>query len=180
MTLEPTSKAIEPGTATGGPEDLIAHEADLAKMETQRLETLETRAGAVLTLVLAIAAFAASALNTATFKHSMVAVGVVALFLLVAAGFAVLALGPRAVMVRFWMKQPGYAKLEKRMTEAEDAISQLRPEAVSPAPLLESWRARRAVSAYLAERKALWLTCSLICLLLAFLSAGVASVLIVD
>lgn len=37
----------------GGPEDLIAHEADLAKMETQRLETLETRAGAVLTLVLA-------------------------------------------------------------------------------------------------------------------------------
>ena len=32
----------------------------------------------------------------------------------------------------------------------------------------------------LAERKALWLTCSLLCLLLAFLSAGIASVVIVD
>jgi hypothetical protein len=180
LTLKPTSTAVQPGTGGVGPAQLVDHEADLAKIEAQRLETLETRAGAVLTLVLAIAAFAASALNGATFKHNMVAVGVVALFLLVAAAFAVLALGPRALLVRFWLMQPGYARVEKRMTEAENVINELPPEMVSAAPLIESWRARRAVSIYLAERKALWVTCSLGCLLLAFLSAAVASVVIVD
>jgi len=35
------------------------------------------------------------------------------------------------------------------------------------------------VSSYLAEAKALWLTCALVCLLIAFVAAGVAAVIIV-
>jgi hypothetical protein len=41
-------------------EQWITHETELARIEEQRLQSLETQATAVLTVVLAIAAFAAS------------------------------------------------------------------------------------------------------------------------
>ena len=38
-------------------EDLVAHEAELAKAEEQRIQSVETQAGAALTVILAIVAF---------------------------------------------------------------------------------------------------------------------------
>jgi len=92
--------------------------SDLAKLEEQRVQGLETQGTAILTVVLAIAAFTASTVDRPMLQDD------------------------------------------------------------TPA-ILESWRARRALSAYFAEAKALWVTCSLICLLLTFVSVGVAGLLLV-
>jgi hypothetical protein len=47
-----------------------------------------------------------------------------------------------------------------------------------PAAIAESWRARRAVSEYLAERRALWVTCALTSLLVALVCAGFSALFI--
>ena len=70
-----------------------------------------------------------------------------------------------------------YAQLERRLIAAEKRIAgNPSDEAIA---VLESWRARRAVSTHIAEGKALWVSYSLISLLVAFLAAGVASLIIV-
>jgi hypothetical protein len=139
-------------------EQMIRHEAELAKLEGQRVQSLETQAGAVLTVVLAVGVFAASALNRATLENHRIAVGAAVLFLLVAAGFAVAALGPRAARVSFWTWQRRYAKKERLLAAAETSLTQPLAGIAQSDAILESWRARRAVAIYVAERKALWLT----------------------
>jgi hypothetical protein len=160
-------------------EQMILHEAELAKLEGQRVQSLETQAGAVLTVVLAVGVFAASALNRATLDDHRIAVGAAVLFLLVAAGFAVAALGPRAALVGFWTWQGRYAEKERRLDAAETSLTEPLAGIAQSHAILESWRARRAIAIYLAERKALWLTWSLISLLFAFVSAGIAALVIV-
>jgi hypothetical protein len=122
----------------------------------------------------------ASAVDGATLKDNLVPVGFVAFFMLLAAGFVVAALGPRALKARFWMLLPDYAAKEQELADANAAMVGACPESAEPDLILASWRARRALSSYLAERKALWLTCALICLLLAFISTGVAALVIVS
>jgi hypothetical protein len=162
------------------PADLmITHESDLAKLEEQRVQGLETQGTAILTVVLAIAAFTASTVDRQTLQDNPVLIGVAVFFMLGAAGFAIAARGPRALKARFWtVVKPAYGPLlEERLAQADNAISHAQTDD-TPA-ILESWRARRALSAYFAEAKALWVTCSLICLLLAFVSVGVAGLLLV-
>jgi hypothetical protein len=81
--------------------ELIAHEADLAKLEEQRIQNIETQATTVLTVVLALAAFAASALDIQTLNDHTGWIGVVVLLMLAAAGFAVAARWPRALLAGF-------------------------------------------------------------------------------
>jgi hypothetical protein len=161
-------------------EQLIVHESELAKLEEQRVVSLENQATAIVTVVLAIEAFAASAVDGATLREHRVLIGIVVLLMLCAAGFAIAARGPRAIRARFWTRLlPGYAPLERRVADAEERLR----GSASPddcAVILESWRARRALSTYLAESKALWVTCSLICLLFAFITAGVVAVVVVS
>jgi hypothetical protein len=174
---------VWPKNVSGGDlttERLIIHEAELAKIEEQRIQSLETQAIAVLTVVLAIAAFAASVLDRDTLRSHFLSVGGVAGVMLVAAGFAVAALGPRALKARFWMLQSEYAARERHLAVADATLAGDLRDVSAAQAILESWRARRALSSYLAERKALWLTCSLIALLLTFVLAGVAAMMIVD
>lgn len=157
-------------------EDLIAHEAELAKAEEQRIQSVETQAGAVLTVVLAIVAFAASAINKKTFEDNLALIALVMAFLLIAACFAVAALGPRALKVKPWTAlQRSYRAKETALEATEDALKAASPDSATAVAILANWRARRDISIFLAERKALWLTCALACLLLAFVSAGVTA-----
>ena len=161
-------------------DQLIAHESELAKLEEQRVLDLESQGTAILTVVLAIAAFAASAVDGATLKDNPTPIAIAVFLMLCAAGFAIAARGPRATRAKFWTRLlPGYGPLERRVADAEQGISGA-PTSDDAAVILESWRARRALSAYLAESKALWVTCSLICLLLAFIAAGFTALLIVS
>jgi hypothetical protein len=161
-------------------DELIAHEADLAKLEEQRIQNIETQATTVLTVVLALAAFAASALDIKTLHDHTGWIGVVVLLMLAAAGFAVAARWPRALLAGFWTRvNPAYGRKEERLAKAECKIRSPLPASGDPDSILESWRARREVSNDLAEHKALWLTCSLGCLLGAFLMAGVVALIIV-
>jgi len=119
-----------------------------------------------------------STLDRQTLQDNPVLIGVAVFFMLGAAGFAIAARGPRALKARFWtVVKPAYGPPEERLAQADNAISHVQTDD-TPA-ILESWRARRALSAYFAEAKALWVTCSLICLLLAFVSVGVAGLLLV-
>lgn len=153
----------------------IQYESEVAKLEEDRIAGLESQATAILGLVVAIAAFAASALNTSTLEESWGWIGAVAAAMFLAAGFAIAARGPRALGVRFWeATNAEYAALEERLKRAEEAVGAASLGAEG-AEIVECWRARRAVSSYLAERKALWLTCALLCLLLAFVAAAVAA-----
>lgn len=166
-------------------EDLVAHEAELAKAEEQRIQSVETQAGAALTVILAIVAFATSAINKSTFEDHLAPIAVVLAFLLVAACFAVAALGPRALKVGAWTAlQRSYRAKEHVLAETESAMRvQTDPSGTDPggpgAAILANWRARRDVSNFLAERKALWLTCALASLLLAFIGTGVTALQIV-
>jgi hypothetical protein len=153
---------------------------ELAKLEEQRVQAQETQATAVLTVVIAIAAFGASAINGNTLRHHTVSIGVVVLLLLIAVGFAIAARLPRAIRLRLWSRRlPHYASLEQRLTTAEAALRDDLDAGAERGAILESWRARRAVANYLAEAKALWLTCSLACVFVAFIAAGVSALEIV-
>jgi hypothetical protein len=89
------------------PEDLIGHESELAKAEEQRIQSVENQAGALLTVVLAVAAFAASAINKRTFEDNLESIAPVVGLLLIAACFAVAALGPRALNIAWWTAPAG-------------------------------------------------------------------------
>jgi hypothetical protein len=161
-------------------DQLITHESELAKLEEQRVVSLEHQATAIVTVVLAIEAIAASTIDGATLSEHRAPIGIVVVLMLCAAGFAIAARGPRAIRARFWTRLlPLYGPLERRVADAE---KRLRGSASldDSAVILESWRARRAFSTYLAEVKALWITCSLICLLFAFITAGIVAVVIVS
>jgi hypothetical protein len=156
---------------------LIAHEGELAKIEETRVANLETAAGAILTVTVAVFAFAASAINASTLTDSKTAIGIVVLFMLLAAGFSVAAHGPRALKARFWTRwMQRYAQLEQQLAAAENTLKASSED--DPTVILDSWRARRAVAAYLAEKKALWVTCALMSLLVAFVCAGVSALFI--
>ncbi|MEA2232097.1 MAG: hypothetical protein QOD83_1913 [Solirubrobacteraceae bacterium] len=159
-------------------DQLIAHESELAKLEEQRVQNLDGQATAIVSVVLAIAAFSASAVDTKTIESEPLPVGLVGLFVFLAVGFAVAARGPRATRTRFWtVVDQDYARLERRLAKAEQHIAgNPSDEAIA---VLESWRARRAVSSHIAEGKALWVSYSLLCLLVAFIAAGAASLIIV-
>lgn len=161
-------------------DQLITHESELAKLEEQRVVNLESQGTAILTVVLAIAAFAASAVDGATLKDNPAPVAIAVFLTLCSAVFAIAARGPRATRARFWTRLLAeYGPLEERVAAAEQGISGgATPD--DSAIILESWRARRALSTYLAESKALWVTCSLICLLLAFIAAGFTALIIVS
>jgi hypothetical protein len=161
-------------------DQLITYESERAKLELQRIQALETQATAVLTVALAIAAFAASALDLKTLKNNLLPIGVVAFWMLIAAGFAVAALGPRAVRARFWMLGRRYRELEQKLTAAEDGLDTVPLTGDQAAAVVNGWRAQRNVSRHLAEAKALWLSCALICLLFAFIASGVAALVIAD
>lgn len=83
--------------------------------------------------------------------------------------------------LKIWKRlNPDYGGLEDDLRRAEDAIwweqhtvSQVRRA------VLENWRARTRVSAWLAEQKARWLSWALVSLLAAFVAAGVAALVIV-
>jgi hypothetical protein len=102
-------------------------------------------------------------------------------FLLIAACFAVAALGPRALKVKAWTAlQPSY-RCRERVLAATESVLRAQTNSTGTntgavaAAILANWRARRDISSFLAERKALWLTCALASLLLAFVSAGVTA-----
>ena len=166
----------DPGTA----DRLIGHEQELTKLEEERIQGLENQATAILALVVAIAAFAASVVDKSAIAQHRLVIGAVAFFMFLAAGFATAARGPRALKVEFWgALQKRYGELEKRLRSAEETIASDLSAADAPSAIVESWRARRAVTTYLAERKALWVTCALGCLLLAFAAAALAALVIV-
>jgi hypothetical protein len=156
---------------------LIEHESELAKAEEQRIQALETQATAMLTVVLAIVAFAASAINKKTLEENTAGIALVFGFLLVTSAFAVAALGPRALKVLAWTRfQPAYRQREQRLSATEERLRQAEVDIdLSPA-ILDNWRARRSVSGFLAERKALWLTLALMSLLLGFVSSGIVAI----
>jgi hypothetical protein len=162
-------------------EDLVAHESELAKVEEQRIQSVETQAGAVLTVILAIVAFAASAINKKTFEDHLPPIALVMAFLLIAACFTVAALGPRALKVKAWTAlQPSYRGKEQTLAATERVLrDQTNSTGTDPgavaAAMLANWRARRDVSSFLVERKALWLTGALASLLLAFVSTGITA-----
>jgi hypothetical protein len=159
---------------------LIERERNLLTLEEQRVRSLETQATAILGLVVALAAFGASALDAKTLAQHTAPITVVVVLLIVAASFAVGARGPRAVHARFWHKLlPEYARREERVRRAEAAVQASRSDTRALyGAVLESWQARTAVTNYLAENKALWVTCSLFSLLVAFIVAGVATLVI--
>jgi hypothetical protein len=164
---------------------LISRQQELHKLEEQRISGVETQATAILTLVVAISAFGASALNSGVLAKNTLEIGAVALLLLISAGFAVAARGPRSLKAGFWRQlDPQYDKrerdLETRERELEEAATQQLAAAPIAKAILATWQARTAVSSWLADRKALWLTCALIFLLLAFIAAGVAALLVVE
>jgi hypothetical protein len=165
-------------------EDLVAHEAELAKAEEQRIQSIETQSGAVLTVVLAIVAFAASAINKKTFEGHLSPIVLVMAFLLIAACFALAALGPRALKVKPWTAlQRSYRGKEQALAKTEHVLqaqtNATGTEQAVSAAILANWRARRDIASFLAERKALWLTCALASLLLAFVSTGFTALEIV-
>lgn len=170
-----------PKGASAISEDLVAHESELAKAEEQRIQSVETQAGAVLTVVLAIVAFAASAINKKTFEDHLPLIALVMAFLLIAACFAVAALGPRALKVKAWTALQRSYRCRERVLAATESVLRAQTNstgtdsAAVAAAILANWRARRDIASFLAERKALWLTCALASLLLAFVSAGVTA-----
>ena len=166
---------------------LIARQQELFKLEEQRVSGVETQATAILTLVVAIAAFGASSLNSGVLADNKVVIGGVAVLLLASAGFAVAARGPRTLKAGFWREiDRDYDELESvlaaREAELEEravAVQQHSPDEIGEA-VLRSWHARTAVSTWLADRKGLWLTCALFSLLLAFIAAGIAALVVVS
>jgi hypothetical protein len=160
---------------------LIARQQELLKLEEQRIQSLDTQSTAVLTVVVAIAAFAASAVDGDVLEDHVAVVAIPTLLMLVSVGFAIAARGPRSLKLRIWKRlNPDYGGLEDDLRRAEDAIwreqhtvSQVRRA------VLENWRARTQVSAWLAEQKARWLSWALVSLLAAFVAAGVAALVIV-
>ena len=160
---------------------LIAREQELLKLEEQRIQSLDTQSTAVLTVVVAIAAFAASAVDGDVLEDHVVVIAAPTLLMLVSVGFAIAARGPRSLKWRIWKRlNPDYGYLEDDLRRAEDAIwreqhtvSQVRRA------VLENWRARTQVSAWLAEQKARGLSWALVSLLAAFVAAGLAALVIV-
>jgi len=165
---------------------LVARQQELLKIEEQRISGVETQATAILTLVVAIAAFGGSSLNSGVLAKNTLVLGVVAFLLLVSAGFAVAARGPRTLRARFWLRiDPRYAELEEAVAERDAelercslAIEDLTEYEIGQV-VLRSWHARTAVSSWLADAKALWLTYALMSLLLAFIAAGLAALVVV-
>lgn len=161
---------------------LIDRQQELLKLEEQRTTSVESQATAILTLIVAIAAFGAASLSGDALSQHQTAIGVVGFLLVVAAGFAVAARAPRSLHVRFWLLSRQYRELEQALAAQDRGLRELGrrsgPDDVGEA-VLGSWEARTAVSTYLADRKGLWLTCALISILLAFLAAGIAALAIV-
>ena len=101
--------------------------------------------------------------------------------MLLSAGFAIAARGPRTGRWKSWERlNPDYGALEEELRGAEEAIwtEHHTLEQVRIA-VLENWRARRQVSAWLADQKARWLSWALVTLLAAFVAAGLAALVIV-
>ena len=176
--------AREPSDEEAALAMLISRQQELHKLEEQRISGVETQATAILTLVVAIAAFGASALNSGVLAKNTLEIGAVTLLLLISAGFAVAARGPRSLKVGFWRQLDSeYDRRERELETRERELADAATGQLSAVPIgkaiLASWHARTAVSAWLADRKALWLTCALVCLLLAFVAAGVAALLVV-
>jgi len=154
----------------------MEYEKEVLRIEDERVRATETQATAILTLVVAIAAFGASALDRSTLLNHRPEIAVVAFALLLSAGFALAARGPRALRARFWRRLlPRYDGLERRLEAGEADLTSDLTGAELDRAIVENWRARRSISQYLAERKALWLTLSLVWLLGAFVATGFAA-----
>jgi hypothetical protein len=176
----------QPSAASGSLPDeaigmLIAREQELLKLEEQRIQSLDTQSTAILTVVVAIAAFGASAVDGDVLKDHWVVIAVPTLLMLVSVGFAIAARGPRSLKWKTWEKlRPGYRDLEAGLRRAEDAIwTEQHTLAQVQYAVLQNWRARTQVSAWLAEEKARWLSWALVSLLAAFAATGGAALVIV-
>ena len=177
--MRPTASTSEAESETVISADrAIEYERELAKAEEARIASLENQATAILGLIIAVAAFSVSTIDRTTLEQHRLAIGSVVVALFLAAGFAIAARGPRALSLRFWTAADRrYGILEARLEKAEEMI-RTAGTTVGGEAILESWCARRAVFAYLAERKALWLTCALGSLLASFVAAAVAALII--
>jgi hypothetical protein len=160
---------------------LIERQQELLKLEEQRIRDLDTQSTAILTVVVAIAAFAASALDGDVLRDHVAIIAVPTVLAICSVGFAIAARGPRSRRWEIWERvNPDYHRLEERARETERAIwSQGDKTPELRRAVLDDWRARTEVAAWLAEQKARWLSWALVGLLAAFIAAGLAALAIV-